>query len=147
MPERLTAAARRAITQAQEEALALGSPAIEAEHLLLALAAGGDDDVATLAAHGLTHVRLLELLEEERARSLASAGVEIPSTALHRTLPRRRLKLGTSTKAVLIRAVHDSVRRKGISSHDLLRATVCADAGTVPRMLAIAGVTPADLAS
>jgi len=145
MPERLTAAARRAVTQAQAEALDLGAPAIEAEHLLLALASVGDDGVAGLADHGLTHRRLVELVEEERRRSLAHAGVDIPDESLRRTLPGRKLRLGASAKAVLVRAVHGSVRRKGISSNDLLRAIVRADAGTVPRMLAIAGVSPADL--
>lgn len=145
MPERLTAAARQAVTQAQSEALALGAPSIEAEHLLLALAAGGDDGVASLAVHGLTHDRLLDLLEEERRRSLAHAGVDVPPSALARTLPRRRLRLGTSTKAVMVRAVRGATRHRGISSRDLLRATVRAEAGTVPRLLALAGVSPDDL--
>jgi len=147
MPERLTSAARRAVTQAQAEALALGAPTIEAEHLLLALAAGGDDGAAALATYGLTHDRLLELLEQEHQRSLVHAGVDVPASALGRTLPRRKPRLGTSTKAVLVRAVGGATRHRGISSLDLLRATVRAEAGTVPRVLAIAGVSPEDLAA
>ena len=79
MFERLDTDARVAVVgAAREEALALGSASIEAEHLLLALA--GDEDTATgrlLADAGLDREGVLEALDRESERSLAAVGVDL----------------------------------------------------------------------
>jgi D-alanyl-D-alanine carboxypeptidase len=140
MRDRMTAAARRSVAEAGSEAMALGASAIEAEHLLLALSMSDDDAGRDLAARGLDHAALLALLSDERSRALGAAGVSIPDEAVRRTLPRRKLRLGRSAKDVLIRAVGDSARTHRIDSRSLLRATLRAEVGTVPRVLALAGV-------
>ena len=95
--DRPDADTRSAVVEAaREEAQALGSATIEAEHLLLALA--GDEDSATgrlLADAGLARDGLLAALERESERSLAAVGVDIrdyaPSSAP--TNPRLRPRL------------------------------------------------------
>ena len=71
MFERFSHDAREVVKGAEAEARELGSPAIEAEHLLLALA----DRVAALPAAGLDHDGVLAALDAERDRSLAAVGV------------------------------------------------------------------------
>lgn len=139
MIDRMTTTARRSVHAAELEASRQGAAAIESEHLLLALA----DDESTASAmtdHGLSHAALLELLDQERRRSLAFAGVEVATHALPPSPTGRKLRLGRSTKDALIRAVHDSARTRSIDSRALLRAVLRAEAGTVPRVLALAGI-------
>ncbi|MEV4679144.1 MULTISPECIES: Clp protease N-terminal domain-containing protein [Actinomadura] len=54
MFERFTDGARAAVTGAQAQARALGAPFIGTEHLLLAIADGGDAMARLLDGHGLT---------------------------------------------------------------------------------------------
>ena len=53
MFERFTESARRVVTGAQEQARALGAPFIGTEHLLLAIADGGDAAARVLGERGL----------------------------------------------------------------------------------------------
>ena len=79
MFERFTREARFAVSAAETEARELGSPTIEAEHLLLALASL---DRATtvggvLAEVGLGRDDVIAALDAERERSLAAVGISI----------------------------------------------------------------------
>ena len=71
MFERFTHDARRVVKSAETLASGLGSPTIEAEHLLLALA----DCQPVLADVGLDHDGVLAALDEERVRSLLAVGI------------------------------------------------------------------------
>ena len=146
MFERFVKDARRVVIHAsQVEAQAFSSPTIEAEHLLLALAA----DEATpagrlLAENGLDHAGVCAALERETERSLAAVGVGIGEYVLPErpTAPRRSPRFAASSKRVLERAVKvAAARRDGyVGSAHLLIGILRADLGTVPRALAAADV-------
>jgi len=146
MLDRMTADARWAVGRGQDVARAAGATHIEAEHLLIALSEReGTPAQRALAAAGLTPARLAELIAEEHARSLRFAGVE--PTFLPTTPTRGSLRFATSSKSTLTRAVASSQKGagKGIDTARLLRAIVEQETGTVPRLLALAGVSRTDL--
>jgi ATP-dependent Clp protease ATP-binding subunit ClpA len=123
---------------------------IEAEHMLLALAASDTAAGRLLNESGLDHERLAAALRDERRRSLAFAGVEAPH--LEKTLPTELdgpISLGTSAKTAIKRAIFASREsghhRPRLESTDLLAGILQAELGTVPRALAIAGVDRTEL--
>ncbi|MGH3098381.1 MAG: Clp protease N-terminal domain-containing protein [Streptosporangiales bacterium] len=141
---------RPLVKSAQAEAQALGAKAIEAEHLLLALAAQPDTAAgSTLQQVGLSHDRLVRLLDDERARSLAFVGIDTAALELPvAPKTRGRLPLATSSKQALARVVANAGRRRDkLTTTELLRAVVSVEAGTVTRLLALAGTDRADLAA
>jgi D-alanyl-D-alanine carboxypeptidase len=146
MLERLEKDARRAVLRgAHDEAQALGSSAVEAEHLLLALAADEHDPSGRLLAEsGLGHDEVRVALEHETERSLAAVGVVLGDFTLPETpvAPRRRPRLAASAKRALERAARIAVGRRDrrITSSHLLLGVLRTDIGTVPRALAAAGV-------
>jgi ATP-dependent Clp protease ATP-binding subunit ClpA len=127
-----------------------GSKLIEAEHMLLALAADLDSDAGKLLNEaGLDHARLASALKEEHERTLAFAGISARSFDLVKaTELESRLSFGTSAKAAFRRALigsrHDR-RRARLRSMDLLAGILEAELGTVPRVLAIAGIDRTEL--
>jgi ATP-dependent Clp protease ATP-binding subunit ClpA len=126
---------------------------IEAEHMLLALAADCDGDAAkVLKESGLDHGKLASALQEEHRRTLAFAGMSAPSNELvEATALESSLTFGTSAKTALRRALMasrgDHRRRPRLRGTDLLVGILQAELGTVPRALAIAGVDRAALLS
>jgi ATP-dependent Clp protease ATP-binding subunit ClpA len=126
---------------------------IEAEHMLLALAADRDGDAAkVLKESGLDHGKLASALQEEHRRTLAFAGMSAPSKELvEATALESSLTFGTSAKTALRRALMasrgDHRRRPRLRGTDLLVGILQAELGTVPRALAIAGVDRAALLS
>jgi ATP-dependent Clp protease ATP-binding subunit ClpA len=126
---------------------------IEAEHMLLALAADRDGDAAkVLKESGLDHGKLASALQEEHRRTLAFAGMSAPSNELvEATALESSLTFGTSAKTALRRALMasrgDHRRRPRLRGTDLLVGILQAELGTVPRALAIAGVDRAALLS
>lgn len=149
MFDRLTDEARWVVRRGQDHARATGATAIESEHLLVALSEReGTRAQRVLVDAGLTAERLRELMDQERDRSLRSAGIE-PSP-IPVPLSDSSLALATSAKNVLRRAVARSAqgKAKGIDATRLLRAVLDQEAGTVPRLLALAEVDqPALLAA
>jgi ATP-dependent Clp protease ATP-binding subunit ClpA len=149
--ERFTGDARQVVKRAHEEATSLGSPTIEAEHLLIALAdpaSGPPADV--LAEAGLDRGRLVAALDEEIAYSLEAIGLagDHLIEQAPRPGPRRPRGWGQSAKLALQRTVEVAGERKErrlLAGHILL-AVLAAEAGTVPRVLRLAGVEPAELA-
>ena len=139
------------LERGQAEARLSRSPAMEAEHLLLALAAQrGTSAQRVLADAGLDHDTIRTALDREFTTSLRVAGVELsdldlpPATAD----PQRSVRLGTSAKLVLERAVRTAGRGPGrIRPAHLLLGVLEAQVGTVPRALALAGLDRAQLAS
>ena len=146
MSIRLDPDARRAVLRAaQEEARALGSTTVEAEHLLLALAsvdAGPTGRV--LADAGLDRDGIAAALEREAERSLACVGVvlgDYRSSVAHAPI-RRSPRLATSAKRALERAVRAALDRehRRVTGPHLLVGILAAQVGTVPRALAAADV-------
>jgi ATP-dependent Clp protease ATP-binding subunit ClpA len=137
MFERFTHEARRVVKSAETLASGLGSPTIEAEHLLLALA----DCEPVLAEVGLDHDGVLAALEAERDRSLLAVGISATDFDLP-PAPLTRPRMAASSKAALERAVRAAVARsdKRIAGGHILLGVLAAEAGTVPRALAVAGV-------
>jgi D-alanyl-D-alanine carboxypeptidase len=132
------------------EAKREGAELIEAEHMLLALAANPDSDAARLLKEiGLDHERLAAALHEERRQTLAVVGMKAMDTRLAgATEPDSSPSLGTSAKMAFRRALigsrHDR-RRARLRGTDLLAGILEAEFGTVPRALAIAGIDRAAL--
>ena len=107
MFERFTPAARAAVVDAQQQARELGAEEVTAEHLLLALAAGGDPVAAgSLGAAGASAEALRRALAEpDDAGALRALGVDLDAVrrsaeaafgagALERPRRRRRGLLG-----------------------------------------------------
>jgi D-alanyl-D-alanine carboxypeptidase len=138
------------LAQFQVEATRDGAKFIEAEHMLLALAASPKTDAAKLLGEfGLDHPRLVSALDEEHRRTLTFAGMREPDKGLvEATELDTKLSLGTSAKAAirrgLIGARHDR-RRARLRSVELLAGILQAELGRVPRALAIAGIDRAAL--
>ncbi len=132
------------------EAKREGADLIEAEHMLLALAANPDSDAARLLNEfGLDHERLAGALREERRQTLAFVGMNAADTkAGEATELDSPPSLGTSAKVAFRRALigsrHDR-RRARLRGPDLLAGILEAEFGTVPRALAIAGIDRAAL--
>lgn len=125
------------LVRAIEEARAEGSPTVEAQHMLLALAAG-DDPV--LAAAGLDHAAVRGALDQEFAHSLAAAGVTLTAGPPRSSPPAGTPPLGATAKAALDRAIGRAPRKKDIRPGHVLLGILLAEVGTVPRALALAGV-------
>jgi ATP-dependent Clp protease ATP-binding subunit ClpA len=142
MFERFTRDARQVVKSAETLASGLGSPTVEAEHLLLALA----DRQPVLAEFGLDHDGVLAALDEERVRSLLAVGISAADFDLP-PAPLTRPRFAASSKLALERAVRAAVARsdKRIAGEHLLLGVLAAEAGTVPRALAIAGIDRQEL--
>jgi ATP-dependent Clp protease ATP-binding subunit ClpA len=133
----------------REEARKDGSAAVEAQHLLLAIATG--PDVAPrqiLADAGLDHEAIHEALDREFERSLAAAGIsaaafDLPEPA---SAPEAPARLGATARLALERGFGSVSRKKDLQPAHLLIGILQASAGTVPRALALAGVDQATLA-
>lgn len=133
--------------RATKEAVLDGSAIVEAQHLLLAVAADRRSAASQLLASvGLDRDAIREALNREFDRSLGQAGVARtafgvqPATPDPENVPR----LANSVRLALERGVTSGARQDLRSTH-LLLGILAADVGTVPRALALAGVDRADL--
>lgn len=139
---------RQFVIEAKRE----GAKLVEAEHMLLALAANADSDAARLLNEfGLDHDRLASALHEEHRLTLAVVGMKATETKLQEaTELDSSPSLGTSAKMAVRRALigsHHDRRRARLRGTDLLAGILEAEFGTVPRALAIAGIDRAALLS
>ena len=132
-----------------EEARTLGSPTVEAEHLLLALSLRtGDPAGVALGEAGLDHAAVSDALESEREQTLAAVGVSASDFDLPPVVPAKSGPgWGTSAKLSMQRAMKAAAERgdKRLTPAHLLLGVLLAEAGTVPRALEHAGVVPAEL--
>jgi ATP-dependent Clp protease ATP-binding subunit ClpA len=148
MVTRFTKHVRTIVNAAEVEARATGSPTVEAEHVLLAISAlEGTEAQRVLASAGLDHHAIKLALKREVHQSLSAAGITIdPGQLPHATIdPSRHLRLGASARIALERAVKASAGARQIQPCHLLIGVLGAQAGTVPRMLALAGVDQGNL--
>ena len=137
---------RQFVVEAKQD----GAEFIEAEHMLLALAANPESDAARLLKEfGLDHDRLAAALHEERRQTLAVVGMKATDTKLAAATERdSQPSLGTSAKVAFRRALigsRNNRRRARLRGTDLLAGILEAEFGTVPRALAIAGIDRAAL--
>jgi ATP-dependent Clp protease ATP-binding subunit ClpA len=133
MFERFTRDARAVVKDADTEARRLGSPTIEAEHMLLAL--------ARREPFGLDRDEVLSALEAERERSLMAVGISAGDFDLPPT-PVTRPRMAASAKIALERSLRASVARsdRRIEAGHILLGVLAAEAGTVPRALSLADI-------
>jgi ATP-dependent Clp protease ATP-binding subunit ClpA len=136
--ERFTKDARAVVVAAREEAQTALQGSIEAEHLMMALAAHPD-----LRALGLDRDELADALEREEEHSLAAVG--IAAVDYGAPAARRRFndpRMATSAKVALQRALAAAVERRdrSITARHLLLGVLAAEHGRVPRTLALAEI-------
>lgn len=149
MLERFVKDARNVAGRAAEVARERGSAAVEAEHLLLALAEDRGAAGAVLAGAGLDRPALDDALEAELQRSLQAVGValsarELPLPRAHGPSPRFAASAKRALEGSLEAAKARGDRR--ITPPHILLAVLAAREGTVPRALRGAGVDPEALA-
>ena len=152
MFERFPRSSRRVVQQARDEAAELGSPNVEAEHVLLALARDSDPVVRrVLDQAGIHHEGLVEALEAQERAALAAVGVSREEVGLPSRRPplRRTPAWSTSSKQTIGRAHKVAVARhdRRIEPGHLLLAILRSEAGPVSRTLAFAGADPVGLAA
>jgi ATP-dependent Clp protease ATP-binding subunit ClpA len=129
------------LPQAAEEALASRSATIDAQHLLLAIAAQPETTSAqVLSSAGLDHRALREAIQRELEHSLGAAGVSLVDFELPRASsdPARSPSLGASAQQAIERGVTSA--GKAVQPPHLLLGILGAERGTVPRALALAGI-------
>jgi D-alanyl-D-alanine carboxypeptidase len=135
------------LDRATNEALLDGSTTVEAQHLLLAVAADrGSAAGQLLASAGLDRAAIREALDREFERSLSAAGVARSAFGFGSATPdpKEVPHPANSVRLALERGVNSGARQDLGSAH-LLLGILEAEVGTVPRALALAGVDRADL--
>jgi D-alanyl-D-alanine carboxypeptidase len=135
------------IMRAQHEAREDDSTTVEAGHLLLAVAAEPESTTrGLLESVGLDRSAIQGALEREFEHSLNTVGVSRATYDLPR--PSRlpvHPGMGTSAKLALERGFASVSRKKDLRPAHLLLGILSAQAGTVPRALALAGIDRDDL--
>ncbi|TDO68190.1 ClpA/ClpB-like protein [Kribbella sp. VKM Ac-2571] len=128
---------------ARAEARRDGSRTIEAEHVLLAVAALEDSAAARLlAAAGLTEETIRTALNQEWEQSLAVAGIAVRTEQLPAATPEpgRDPQIGESTKLVLRRGMDASPKGERFGPMRILVGLLGTERGRVARALRAAGV-------
>jgi ATP-dependent Clp protease ATP-binding subunit ClpA len=136
------------VRAARAEAITDGAGAVEAEHLLLALAARGDTAARLLlAGAGLDHEQIRQALINERRHSLETVGVTVAAVPPAARDRRAHPMFAASARQALIRGVatKKGKQRRRMSSVQLLVGVLSANIGTVPRALQLAGIDRAAL--
>jgi D-alanyl-D-alanine carboxypeptidase len=143
LSRQLHAVGQRAVAEARLRR----AGSVGAEHVLLAIAS--DPEAApsrALAANGLDYVAIVAAIERERVRSLAVADRDPIPAALTSTARRDKPGWGASVRELLRTADKQAAKTAARSGDaraletELVVSILRAEVGTVPRMLAIAGV-------
>lgn len=146
MLERFVREARMVALEATSVAAGLGSDSVEAEHLLVSLAAGNTPAGAALRDAGLDAPELRDAIQRDFERSLSRIGIDaidLPAANCRSRKPR----WGTSAKQGLERALVEAKRRgdRKIGTEHVLLGLLRAEHGAVPRILAAEGIDPEEL--
>ncbi|TCC36849.1 Clp protease N-terminal domain-containing protein [Kribbella sindirgiensis] len=131
------------VRAARAEARRDGSRTIEAEHVLLAVAALEDSAAARLLADaGLTEDAIRAALDREWEQSLAVAGIAVRMGLLPEATPDgdRDPQIGESTKLLLRRGMDASPKGARFGSMRILFGLLDSERGRVARALQTAGV-------
>jgi ATP-dependent Clp protease ATP-binding subunit ClpA len=134
------------VRAARDEARRDGSRTIEAEHVLLALAATEETEAARMLSEaGLTETAIRAALDREWEQSLAVAGIAVRIGLLPAATPdhQRDPQIGESTKLLLKRAMDAGSGRLGPTR--ILVGILDTERGRVARALEAAGVDRAAL--
>ena len=133
---------RSLMERSQQEAAARGAGAVEAEHILLALATMPDSrGGAFLLANGLDRAMLEAALLAERRHSLGVIGApQFPEADLKAARRRFKPRWGASAREAFDRGMRMARSREHVSTINLVVGALVAELGTVPRMLELAGV-------
>jgi ATP-dependent Clp protease ATP-binding subunit ClpA len=139
---------RSTLEQAGQEAQLDRATTIEAQHVLLAIAAQPELPAAqVLKSVGLDRRAIRDALDREFEHSLRAAGVSLEAFALPppASAPEPATQLGASVKNALERGVTGVRKSKDLQPSHLLLGILLAEVGTVPRALALARIDRADL--
>jgi ATP-dependent Clp protease ATP-binding subunit ClpA len=142
MFNRFAGDARRVTLEAHSVAAGLGSPSIEAEHLLVSLASTPDRAGSALREVGLDPAELREAIQRDFERVLGRVGIDASGMEIAANCRRTKPRWGTSAKLGLARAL-DEAKRRGdhkIRGEHILLGLLRAEHGTVPRLLAAEGI-------
>jgi len=142
MFKRLVADARRVAVEANSVAAGLGSPSVEAEHLLVSLAAGQDRAGSALREVGLDPEELREAIHRDFERVLGRVGIDAAAFDLSANCRRTTPRWGASAKQGLERALQEAERRgeRHIGPEHILLGLLRAEHGAVPRILEAEGI-------
>lgn len=138
------------VRAARDEARRDGSRTIEAEHVLLALAATEDTEAARMLTEaGLTETAIRAALDREWEQSLAVTGIAVRIGLLPAATPdqHRDPHIGESTKLLLKRAMDAQPKMGGgrLGPTRILVGILDTERGRVARALQAAGVDRAVL--
>jgi D-alanyl-D-alanine carboxypeptidase len=147
MFERFVRDARRVALAANSVAAGLGSSSVEAEHLLVSLAAGDDAAGQALRDAGLDPQELRDAIERDFERVLQNVGIDASGVDLPANCRSEKPRWGASAKQGLERALVEAKRRgdREIGPEHILLGLLRAEHGTVPRILAAEGIDAAEL--
>lgn len=149
MLERFTKEAGGVAAGARDRARMRGSGTVEAEHVLLALAAELEGVAGrVLRSLGLDEAAVDVALRADFEATLGQVGVSLDAFEVPPPIPLAGTpRWGTSAKAALEGALAAAQARgdRRIESAHILLAVLSAHEGTVPRALRGAGVEPADV--
>jgi ATP-dependent Clp protease ATP-binding subunit ClpA len=142
MFERFVADARRVALQANSVAAGLGSSSVEAEHLLVSLAAGDDAAGRALRDAGLDPQELRDAIQRDFERVLQNVGIDASGVDVPANCRSDKPRWGASAKQGLERALHEAKRRgdRKIGSEHILPGLLRAEHGAVPRILHAEGI-------
>lgn len=136
--------ARKVAAGARQTALDLGSPTVEAEHVLRAFTEGPDTQVAALlATAGLDRDGVDGAIAAETERSLAAVGISVDDFDLPAPRPAdTEPRWAASAKGALERSLKIAVARgdRRIESAHVLLGVLSARRGTVARALEQGGI-------
>jgi len=142
MFQRFAADARRVATEANSVAAGLGSPTVEAEHLLVSLAAGNDRAGHALREAGLDPPEVREAIRRDFERVLGRVGVGTSGLDLPARCRRTKPRWGASAKQGLAGAYEEAKRRgdRTVGREHILLGLLRAEHGAVPRILEAEGI-------
>jgi ATP-dependent Clp protease ATP-binding subunit ClpA len=142
MFERFVHDARRVALEANSVAAGLGSSSVEAEHLLVSLAAGDDAAGRALRDVGLDPQELRDAIQRDFERVLRNVGIDVSGVDASANCRSDAPRWGASAKQGLQRALVEAKRRgdRKIGSEHILLGLLRAEHGAVPRILAAEGI-------
>jgi len=142
MFQRFVADARRVAVEANSVAAGLGSASVEAEPLLVSLAAGQDRAGSALREVGLDPEELREAIHRDFERVLGRVGIDAAGFDLSASCRRTTPRWGASAKQGLERALQEAKRRgeRHIGPEHILLGLLRAEHGAVPRILEGEGI-------
>jgi len=128
--------------EANSIAAGLGSPSVEAEHLLVSLAAGNDPAGHALRDVGLDPGEVREAIRRDFERVLGRVGIDAAGMDLSANCRRTTPRWGASAKQGLERALEEAKRRgdRRIRAEHILLGLLRAEHGAVPRILEGEGI-------